>query len=154
KPFLDAYLPGKEPLGQLVYLNNRESPPSLEAHAVVGVVGPIRDYIGQVTAEPQIFEPYRQSSAAEITLLIKTSDDAASVAPDVRAAVRDVDPDEPLANLATLARVLEEFEAGDILFDTILSVFALLALLLALIGAYGVISLNAGQRTVEFGIRM
>ena len=57
-------------------------------------------------------------------------------------------------NLTTLQRLQDELTAGDRLFDAILSLFALLALLLAVIGAYGVVRLNAAQRTAEFGIRI
>ena len=154
KAFLDAYLSGKDPLGRLVYLKDSESAPVAQPRMIVGVVGRMNDYFGQTTNEPQIFETYSQSPRGETVLVVETFGNAAGLAPEVRRALRAVDPDEPISGLATLHHVLEEMEAGDRLFDAILSLFAALALLLAVIGAYGVVSLNMAQRTAEFGIRI
>ncbi len=88
------------------------------------------------------------------TILIRTSSDPAKTIADLRAAVAQVDPNLPLMQINTIRDQVSNLMSHDELISTLTSVFSLLALLLAAIGLYGVMSYNVARRTNEIGIRL
>ena len=88
------------------------------------------------------------------TILIRTSGDPAKAIADLRAAVAQVDPNLPLLRITTIQDQVSNLISHDELISTLTSIFSLLALLLAAIGLYGVMSYNVVRRTNEIGIRL
>jgi len=88
------------------------------------------------------------------TILIRTSSDPAKIIADLRAAVAGVDPNLPLLQVTTIHDQVSNLVSHDQLISTLSSLFSLLALLLAAIGLYGVMSYNVARRTNEIGIRL
>jgi predicted permease len=87
-------------------------------------------------------------------ILLRTTGDPARTIADLRAAVASIDPNLPLTRIATIREQVDDFVANDKLISTLTGAFALLALLLAAIGLYGVMSYNVARRTSELGIRL
>ena len=145
------YWSGEDPVGRQVY-GACPKPPAL----IVGVVADSKQDSVDSQTEPEVYAPYGQLPFASflVTFVIRTTSNPMQVAAAVRAAVSEADHDQPVIQIRTMENVVSESMWLHHVSASMLGIFAAIALVLAAVGIYGVLSYSVNRRTHEIGIRV
>ena len=149
--FARHYWPGKEPIGRRIRLNGASGP-------LVEVVGLAKQSHYMFISEhpfPFLYLPWTQDPNSRMTLLAESRGDPAALAGPLRQVVHELDANQPIYNVRTMARFYQEREISIVLLiSELVSAMGLMGLALALIGLYGLIAYSVARRTQEIGVRI
>jgi putative ABC transport system permease protein len=153
--FADKYLHGGNPLGQkaVIYMKSdaeSESQPS----EIIGVVGDVHQLGLDTAPEPTVYWPYPELPYSAMTILVRTSTDPVALLSTIRNQLQQLDPELPMAAVATMDQLLADSLSRLRFTMLLLGIFAVVALVLAVVGIYGLIAYSVTQRTPELGIRI
>jgi predicted permease len=151
--FVARFFPKGDALGKQIRIDSSDAV-ATQWRQIVGIVHDVKSWPLNYADDPEIYEPFSQHPAAEMSVVVRAVNDANSLAPSLREAVWSIDRDQPIGSVINMPDLLANETAPDLIFSELMTVFAALALVLAGIGIYGLVAFTVGQRSQEIGIRV
>jgi predicted permease len=144
------YWPNEDPIGKRIILAQEDT----ISREVVGIVADVKHYALDGETRPEMYFPYAQQPQLGMTVVLRTAGDPEGLTSAVRSVLQSIDKNQPVAKIRALHDVLALSVAQPRLYSVLLTIFSTVAVLLAAVGIYGVMSFAIAQRTHEMGIRM
>jgi len=144
----EHFWPGSDPVGMRIVLDKSEP------RTIIGIVGDVKSSSLDTDPETELYLPFAEQPASSLGLVLRSSGDPQLLVSNIKTSVREIDPNQPISQVATMQKLIDEFFERPRFNFMLFGSFAVLAVILSIVGIYALVSHSVARRTHEIGIRM